>query len=136
VVDSVAPVGTFDADVKPSPMSRAGSKYCTANGARITSMVQQRVVFMNDFGDRRVAAFRAAAVERPLLSASQFAASGNSVAIDKAGARIGNGKTGKTVKLVKRDGVLILRMWFLAPPGPEYVGLEKEAVQEHAANTP
>jgi hypothetical protein len=57
-----------------------------------------------------------------LISASQLAVSGNSVVIDKSGGRIVNEKTGRTMKLVRRGGVFILRMWLLATPSPGFTG--------------
>jgi hypothetical protein len=67
---------------------------------------------MSDDGELCGTVFHVAGFETPLLS-SQLAAFGNSVVIDKAGARIVNEKAGKTMKLVKRVGMFVLRMWLL-----------------------
>jgi hypothetical protein len=120
--ESVAPPGMFDAEVKSSAMSRAGGKYRAANGARIPNLGQQRVTFTNDDGDRCGTVFQVAAVERPLISASQLAASGNAVTIDKSGGRITNERTGRSMKLVRRGGVFVLRMWVPANPSPGFAG--------------
>jgi hypothetical protein len=66
---------------------------------------------LNDAGDKCGTTFQVAEVERPLLSASQLAASGNSVIIDRSGGKIVNDKSGRVMKLVKRGGVYVLRMW-------------------------
>jgi hypothetical protein len=102
--ESMAPPCLFAAEVKPSPMSRAGGKYRAANGARIPNLGQ------------------VAEVERPLLSASQLAASGNTVIIDKNGGRITNEGTGKSMALACRGGVYVLRMWVAAKPAPGFAG--------------
>jgi hypothetical protein len=124
--ESVAPPGLFPGTVRPSAMSRAGGKYRAANGARIPNLGQQRVPFMNDAGDKCGTVFQVAEVERPLLSASQLAASGNSVVIDRSSGKIVSDKSGKTMRLVKHGGVYVLKMWIptsavLAPGFPGQV---------------
>jgi hypothetical protein len=120
--ESVAPPGCFPGLVKPSRMSRAGGKYRAANGARIPNLGQVRVPFMNEEGDKCGIMFQVAEVERPLISATQLAASGNAVIIDGKGARIVNTKTKKVMKLVKRGGVYVLRMRVKTDPAPGFPG--------------
>jgi hypothetical protein len=120
--ESVAPPGCFPGLVKPSRMSRAGGKYRAANGARIPNLGQVRVPFMNEEGDKCGIMFQVAEVERPLISATQLAASGNAVIIDGKGARIVNTKTKKVMKLVKRGGVYVLRMRVKVGPVPGFPG--------------
>jgi hypothetical protein len=115
--ESVAPPGCFPGAVVPSRMSRAGGKYRAANGARIPNLGQVKVPFMNEEGDKCGIMFQVAEVERPLISATQLAASGNAVIIDGKGARIVNMKTKKVMRLVKRGGVYVLRMRVKADPG-------------------
>jgi hypothetical protein len=122
--ESVAPPKLFPGEVKPSPMSRAGGKYRAANGARIPNLGQQKVLFKNDEGQQCGTSFQIADVERPLISASQLAASGNSVVIDKKGGKIVNEKTGKIMQLQKRGGVYVLRMW-IASETPGFPGQGK-----------
>jgi hypothetical protein len=92
-------------------MSRAGGKYRAANGARIPNLGQLKVGCVNEGGQSCGTMFQIADVERPLISASQLAASGNSVVFDSKGGRIVNSRTGKSMALHRRGGVYILKMW-------------------------
>jgi hypothetical protein len=103
-------------------MSRAGGKYRAANGARIPNLGQVKVPFINEEGVKCGIMFQVAEVERPLISATQLAASGNAVIIDGKGARIMNLKTKKVMHLVKRGGVYVLRMRVKADPAPGFPG--------------
>ena len=123
--ESVAPPGLFPGAVQPSRMSKAGGKYRAANGARIPNLGQQSVRFCNDAGDRCGIVFQVAEVERPLVSATQLAASGNSVVIDRNGAKIVNDKTGKIMRLERRGGVYVLRMRVKADSAPGFPGQGK-----------
>jgi hypothetical protein len=120
--ESVAPPGLFPGAVEPSKMSRAGGRYRAANGARIPNLGQVKVRFENDAGDKCGTTFQVAEVERPLISATQLAASGNAVIIDQKGARIVNQRTKKTMGLIKRGGVYVLRMKVRANPAPGFPG--------------
>jgi hypothetical protein len=120
--ESVAPPGCFPGAVVPSRMSRAGGKYRAANGARIPNLGQQKVPFVNEDGGRCGIVFQIAEVERPLISATQLAASGNSVIINSKGGKIVNDKSGKVMKLTRRGGVLVLRMQIPTEDGPGFPG--------------
>jgi hypothetical protein len=120
--ESVAPPGCFPGVVGPSRMSRAGGKYRAANGARIPNLGQVKVPFVNEEGGKCGIMFQVAEVERPLISATQLAASGNAVIIDNKGGRIMNLKTKKVMNLVKRGGVYVLRMRVKADPAPGFPG--------------
>jgi hypothetical protein len=120
--ESVAPPGCFPGAVVPSRMSRAGGKYRAANGARIPNLGQQRVPFVNEDGGKCGILFQVAEVERPLISATQLAASGNSVIITGKGGKIVNDKTGKVMRLTRRGGVLVLKMRIPAESGPGFPG--------------
>jgi hypothetical protein len=123
--ESVAPPGLFPGIVTASPMSRAGGKYRAANGARIPNLGQVRVPFTNDQGEKCGTTFQVAEVERPLLSASQLAASGNSVRFERGGGKIVNLKTGREMKLERRGGVFVLKMWVPINPSPGFAGQGK-----------
>jgi hypothetical protein len=120
--ESVAPRGCFPGAVVPSRMSRAGGKYRAANAARIPNLGQQRVPFVNEDGGKCGILFQIAEVERPLISATQLAASGNSVIISGEGGKIVNDKTGKVMRLTRRGGVLVLKMRIPAESGPGFPG--------------
>jgi hypothetical protein len=120
--ESVAPPGCFPGKVTPSKMSKAGGKYRAANGARIPNLGQQKVPFVNEAGDKCGIVFQVAEVERPLISATQMAAAGNSIVINGSGGKIVNDKSGKVMKLVRRGGVLVLRMRIPIEDGSGFPG--------------
>ena len=91
-------------------MSRAGKKYRAANGTRIPNLGQLNVAFKTEEGRACGMPFQVAAVERPLIAASQLARAGNRVILEDDGGRIVNKKTGKTISLLRRGGVYIMRM--------------------------
>jgi hypothetical protein len=120
--ESVALPGMFPSPVTPSKMSKAGGKYRAANGARIPNLGQQKVPFINPDGDKCGIVSQVAEVERQLISASQLAASGTNVVIDRAGGRIVNETTGRTMRLAHRGGVYVLKMRVLVDNGPCFPG--------------
>jgi hypothetical protein len=120
--ESVAPPGCFPGEVTPSKMSKAGGKYRAANGARIPNLGQQKVPFLNEAGSKCGIVFQVAEVERPLISATQLAAAGNSIVINGSGGKIVNDKSGKIMKLVRRGGVLVLRMRIPTDGGSGFPG--------------
>ena len=109
--ESVAPPGVFPGPVTPSAMSRAGLKYKAANGPRIPNLGQQKVLFRPSEGHTCGMPFQVAEVERPLIAVSQLAAAGNEVTLDKNDGVIRCKGTGRTIKLERKGGVYILRMW-------------------------
>jgi hypothetical protein len=120
--ESVAPPGLFPGVVKASPMSKVGGKYRAANGARIPNLGQVRVPFLNDLNEKCGTTFQVAEVERPLLSASQLAASGNIVVFERGGGKTVNIKSGRQMRLEKRGGVFVLKMWIPTQPSPGFAG--------------
>jgi hypothetical protein len=54
-------------------------------------------------------------VERPLVAVSHLSAAGNEVTFTKTGGEIVNIATGKKIKIQRKGGVYVLRMWV---PGP------------------
>ena len=61
--------------------------------------------------------FQTAEIERPLISASQLAASGHSVVFNQQGGMIIHKQNGRRTVLHKRGGIYVLRMW--VPENPE-----------------
>jgi hypothetical protein len=120
--ESVAPPGCSPGMIVPCRMSKSGGKYRAANGARIPNLGQVKVPFVNEDGVKCGIMFQVAEVERPLISATQLAASGDAVIIDGKGAKIVNTKTRKVMKLVKRGGVYVLRLRVKADPAPGVPG--------------
>ena len=66
--------------------------------------------------------FQTAEIERPLISASQLAASGNNVVFTKTGGTIVYEQSGKRTLLHKRGGIYVLRMWIPADPAQGFAG--------------
>ena len=88
-------------------MSKAGGKYRAANDTRIRNLGQQKVAFTTAEGHKCLMPFQVAEVERPLIS---LTSAGNPVVLNDTGGQIVNAKTGKTIELVRRDGVYLLLM--------------------------
>ena len=63
--------------------------------------------------------FQVAEVERPLIAVSQLAAAGNDVILKANGGYVTNIKSGKSIKLLRKGGVYILRMWVADSNGKE-----------------
>ena len=109
--DSVSAPKFFPGPVVPSAMSKAGGSYRVANGQRVPNIGQQSVHFRTDEGLQAGMLFQTAEIERPLISASQLAASGNNVVFNKKGCTIVHEQSGKSTLLHKRGGIYVLRMW-------------------------
>jgi hypothetical protein len=115
--DPVARAGTFGGKVMPSTMSKAGRKYRGPDGTRIPNEGQQQVQFTSDEGHRCGMTWQIADVERPLIAVSHLSAAGNNVIFTKTGGEIVNNATGKKIKIQKKGGVYVLRMWVPGPQG-------------------
>lgn len=109
-VQSVAPPGLFPGQVSPSEMSRTGRTFRAANGSRIRNLGQVRVVFTSAEGHKCSLPFQVAEVEHALLSVSHLTRTGNIVTLHDKGGRITNQATGKTMDLVRRGGIYILKL--------------------------
>ena len=103
-------------------MSKAGGSYRVANGQRVPNVGQQSVHFQMDEGLPAGILFQTAAIERPLVSASQLAASGNSVVFNKHGGAIVHEQSGKRTLLHKRGGIYVLRMWIPTDSDQSFTG--------------
>ena len=120
--ESVSPPKFFPGPVVPSAMSKAGGSYRVANGQRVPNIGQQSVHFQTDEGLSAGMMFQTAEIERPLISASQLAASGNNVVFSKTGGTIVHEQSGKRTLLHKRGGIYVLRMWIPADPAQGFAG--------------
>ena len=90
-------------------MQRAGRGYRAANGAWIPNEGQQDVDFTN--GRTRCALrFQIAKVERPLISVSQLAATGQRCVFEASGGYIEHVKHGFRLPLQKIGGVYLLSL--------------------------
>ena len=114
--ESVSPPRFFPGPVVPSTMSKAGGSYRVANGQRVPNIGQQAVHFTTDEGQAAGIWFQIAEIERPLISASQLAATGNSVVFNQQGGTIVHEKSGRRTILHKRGGIYVLHMWVRENP--------------------
>jgi hypothetical protein len=117
-VESVAPPSMFPGRVLPSAMSKSGRTYRAANGSQIRNFGQVRVPFVSEEGHRCNLPFQVAEVEHALLSLGHLTATGNRVELNAKGGLITNIASGKTMALVRRGGVYVLRMRVSGFPRP------------------
>ena len=103
-------------------MSKAGGSYRVANGQRVPNIGQQAVNFQTDEGLKAGLLFQTTEIERPLISASALAASGNNVVFSKSGGSIVHEQSGRATQLHKRGGIYVLRMWIPASPEQGFAG--------------
>ena len=100
--ESVSPPRFFPGPVVPSKMSKAGGSYRVANGHRVPNIGQQAVHFRTDENQAAGMMFQTAEIERPLVSASQLAASGHRVVFSNRGGEIVHEKSSRRTVLHKR----------------------------------
>ena len=73
--------------------------------------------------------FQTAEIERPLISASQLAASGHRVVFSKTGGEIVLETCGRRTALHKRGGIYVLRMWIPENPEQGFAGPETKTTR-------
>jgi hypothetical protein len=110
-VNSVAPPDIFDGLLKPSLMSKGGKKYRGPDGSRIPNLGQMDVAFESEEGHRCGLTWQIADVERPLVAVSHLSAAGNRVILEKDGGEVVHEETGRKIKLQKKGGVYVMRLW-------------------------
>ena len=119
-VHSVAPPSRFPGQMSSSPWSRAGRSYRAANGTSIKNLGQLQVTFDSREGHRCHIPFQVANVEQPLISVAHLASAGNKVELGPKDGRIYNTNTGREMKLEKRGGVYLLKMWVTGDTAPPF----------------
>ena len=110
-VDSVAPPGLFEGLLKPSPMSKSGRKHRGPDGSRIPNLGQQAVVFRSDEGHQCGMTWQIADVERPLIAVSHLSMANNRVVLERDGGEIVHKVTAHKIKVLRKGGVYVVRMW-------------------------
>ena len=115
--DPVVQPGLFPGMTRPSAMSRSGRKYAGPDGSRIPNLGEVDAVFGVDEGFHCGLKMQVAEVQRPLIAVTHLAAAGNRVVLEENGGEIVNIKSGKKVKIQRKGGVYVLRMWI--PPTDE-----------------
>ena len=110
-VNSVAPLNVFPGELKASEMSKNGKKYRGPDGSRIPNLGQKDVEFVSDEGHKCGLTWQIADVERPLIAVLHLPEAGNEVVLKKHGGEVINEKSGKRIKLQRKGGVYIMRMW-------------------------
>ena len=130
-VDSVAPPGVFASGVRPSAMSRAGKRYRGPDGSAIPNLGQADVRFTTDEGHRCVMTLQVAEIDRPLIAVTHLSACGNRVILGKDGGVIEHERTGRKIKIHRKGGVYVMRMWV-----PAATSAKEESTKATASGFP
>ncbi len=101
-----------------SDRSRAGRGYRAANGTAIKNLGQVPVPFVTTEGHKCRIPFQVAEVEQPLLSVAHLTSAGNLVQLGHSDGTVVNLSTGRTIKLERRGGVYIMRMFIADAVAP------------------
>ena len=113
---SVSKPEHFPGELQPSAMSKSGENFRAANGSPIPNLGQKDVSFEVDEGHDCGITFQCAAkIDKPLIAVTQLCDAGNDVFLGKTSGKIVNQKTRKSIHLIRRGGVYILRMWVRDP---------------------
>ena len=113
---SVADPGDLPGELRESAMSKAKQSYMAANRSEIPNLGEKDVSFRTDEGFNCGIPFQCAKVAKPLIAATQLTEAGNDVIFSKKYGKIVNMDTKREIKLIRRGGVYILRMWVKDDP--------------------
>ena len=116
IVDSGAAKSTcgkdvFPGEVRPSEMSKLGLAFSGPDGSEIPNLGEQDASWESDEGINCKMVIQLSDVDRILLSGTELADNGFEIALRKRDGFIKNLRTGKTIKLLRKGGVYIVRMW-------------------------
>ena len=92
-------------------MSRSGKRYHGPDGSPIPNLGQLDVGFKTEEGHLCSLTWQVAQIERPLVAVSHLSASGHQVVLGKDGGEIRHLATGRRIRLHRRGGIYVLRMW-------------------------
>ena len=109
--ESVVPPGLLNAKIVQGQAAKEGVKYTAADGGEIDNLGEQETGAYTEEGYEVGLKMQVADVNKPLLSVAQLVERGNEVRFHKKGGEIVNGRTGSVVRLAKKRGVYILRLW-------------------------
>ena len=105
------PLDFIGADLlEPSPESKRGAKYITADGSIMTNAGQKRVSFRTKEGTTSSIVFQATGVRKPLASVSRIVERGNRVVFDPSGSYIENAQTGARHTIEKESGTFVMNV--------------------------
>lgn len=119
VAEVVAPP-TFAAEysTRPSPGSKAGTKYRTASGSIVANLGEKRVKMRIEDGDAPVMTFQVADVTKPLASAGRITSRGHRILLDDDDdddAYIQHKESKRKVRLHKKGNAFVMRMRVMPP---------------------
>jgi hypothetical protein len=125
VVDSGAAKPTcgkkvFPGDVRASEMSKLGLTFSGPDGSEIQNLGEQDALWESDEGIHCKMVVQISEVDRVLLAATELADNGFEVILRKRDGIIKNLRTGKTIKLLRKGGVYIVRMWVKTSGTPPF----------------
>ena len=108
---STCGVDVFPGTKRPSEMSKLGLSFSGPDGKDIPNHGEQDAHWDTDEGLGCKMVMQLSDVDRVLLSAAEMADNGYEVVLKKTYGYITNLKTKKTIRLQRKGGVYILRMW-------------------------
>ena len=120
VAKSTCGKGVFPGKARPSEMSKLGLAFSGPDGAEIPNFGEQDALWESDEGINCKMVIQLSEVDRVLLVATELADNGFEVILRKRDGLIKNLRTGKTIKLLRKGGVYIVRMWVKTDSVPPF----------------
>ena len=99
-------------------MSRSGKRYRGPDGSPIPNLGQIDMGFQTDEGHECGMTWQVAEIERPLIAVSHLSASGHRVTLERDGGEIVHASSGRRIRVHRKGGVYVLRMWVPAAAAP------------------
>ena len=120
-VEHITPPGlAAHIDPRPSPMSKRGGHYATANGGNVPNLGEKELeTFHGVTGEKEKVSFQVAEVSRPLESISQHCDEGKRAIFGSAGGAIYNMKTGEISPFARVGRLYEIERW-IKKPAPHY----------------
>ena len=105
----VVPLACADhCKVEETPESKRGASFRTANGALVKNLGCRRMDVTTDSGEHRTVKADVADIHKVLLAVSAMCDKGHRVTFRKHGGEIVHEATGKTIKMVRKNGVYVV----------------------------
>ena len=96
-------------------MSKLGLCFTGPAGEEIPNLGEQDAFWESDEGVKCKLCIQLSDVDRVLLAGTELADNGFEIILRKRDGLIRNIRTGKTIKLIRKGGVYIVRMWVKIP---------------------
>ena len=115
IVDSGCGKDVFPEEVRASEMSKLGLAFSGPAGEEIPNLGEQDALWESDEGIHCKMVIQLSDVDRILLAGTELADNGFEIVLRKRDGFIKNLRTGKTIRLIRKGGVYIVRMWVKIP---------------------